>query len=356
VALMRSLILLIVPTLLVALQPEKTPDYFRDSREQIEVTNRVLAQPNGHPVTVLDLAKKMEVMFRRQFPEFADSVQARYQFYNMAWRSTLDDVINNELMLADAEDRNVDIPDSDIRRQMQEMFGPNVVETIDTLGLTHEEAWELVKTDLIVEQMRGAFVMSKAFSGLTPERIREEYEKLAEKAASDEEYRYKVLTIRHKKRAKGELAAERAHQLIEEQPLPDLAAVKEQLESEAEEADFARIRVTLADGEQRPLSSLAAGHREALTGLAPSECSAPIPQFSRADNSTVFRIFYLEDHVTPEPPSLADLEMKIQNELIQQFSADEYGKYVAKLRGRFTIDDEMLAQSIPQDFEPFSLH
>jgi hypothetical protein len=351
---MKGFLFLLVPTLLTALQPEKTPDYFRDSRQQIEVTNWVLAQPNGHPVTVLDLAKKMEVMFRRQFPEFADSVQARFQFYNMAWRSTLDDVINNELMLADAEDRHVEIADSDIRRQMQEMFGPNVVETIAGLGLTHEEAWELVKTDLIVEQMRGAFVMSKAFSGLTPERIREEYDKLVAKAMADEEYRYRVLTIRHKKRAKSELASARAYQLMGE--LGDLALVKEQLEAEAPESDFPHIRVSLADGEQRSLSTLAAGHKEVLMGLEPSECSEPVPQFSRADNSTVFRLFHLEDHVTPEPPSLADVEAKIQNELLQQFSAEEYENYVAKLRGRFTIDDEMLAQSMPQDFEPFQLH
>ncbi len=340
---------------LLANLPQKADDYFRESRQQIGINNWVLACPNGEPITVMDLAKRMTMIFNQQYPDYANSIQARYQFFNASWRPVLDEMINNELILADAEEKKVEVSDGEVRYAMEEKYGPNVVIAIDRIDATYQEVYDMMREQLIVDRMQGALIHSKAIAELTPDRIREAYGDLVKQALENDEWRYQVLTLRHKKAEQAELAAQRAQYLLQEGM--GLAQVVAAIRDEAATGElFSHVRVSLSDVEQRSVTTLAKGHRDVITALQPGEYSEATSQHSRADNSMVYRIFALHDRVIPEPPSLSEMEERIKNELFARAAAIEHGKYITKLRKHFQVSADYMAQMIPEDFQPFKLN
>jgi len=52
-----------------------------------------------------------------------DSKTARYQFYSAQWYPTLQQMIDHELMVTDAETREVKVSDGEVREEIQTRFG-----------------------------------------------------------------------------------------------------------------------------------------------------------------------------------------------------------------------------------------
>src|SRR5690348_14453650 len=80
------------------LQGAKSDAFLRAPEERLLVNNRILAQINGTPITTYDVMKKMDMIFLRHYPEYASSVEARFQFYQVNWQHFLQELINKELV------------------------------------------------------------------------------------------------------------------------------------------------------------------------------------------------------------------------------------------------------------------
>src|SRR5262245_20569039 len=103
------------------------------------VKNRVLMKLNGKSITVMDVVRKMDLLFYRQFPDLAASSVARYQFYMAGWRTILEAVIDDQLILADAEEKKVEVTDGEVREELEQLFGPDTVLNLDKLGMSLDE-------------------------------------------------------------------------------------------------------------------------------------------------------------------------------------------------------------------------
>ena len=62
-------------------------------------------------------------------------------------------MIDHELILADAEKLDLKITDSEVRETLHDKFGPNLMGSLDALGLTYEEAKEMIHAELVVQKM-----------------------------------------------------------------------------------------------------------------------------------------------------------------------------------------------------------
>jgi hypothetical protein len=51
--------------------------------------------------------KKMDMLLHQNYPQYADSPQARLQFYASRWRPIFMEMIDTELILSDAQDREI---------------------------------------------------------------------------------------------------------------------------------------------------------------------------------------------------------------------------------------------------------
>ncbi|MBS0622381.1 MAG: hypothetical protein JSR80_05440 [Verrucomicrobia bacterium] len=319
------------------------------SPKNLQMHNWVLAQPNGKTITVLDLAKRLEVVFRRTYPQYVQNQEARLQYYQMTWRDMLAQSIDNELILADAEQKEIKISDGDVRKEMDQLFGSNVVEAIDSLGLTWEEAWDMTRSDLIVQQMRGYMITRKAYAEISPEKLQEAYNQYLKANPPQDTWTYQVLVIRDADPAIAEQAALLAKQLLEQKPLSLI-----QLQKELKKASVQAL-LRLTPVEERTTLSLATSYRETLAALQVGEVSLPVYEQSKADGASVYRIFALQNHVLGQAPSFDQVVATLKGQLIGAAAASIESDYVTKLRRQYGITQEYLANMIPKNFEPFSL-
>jgi len=324
------------------------PPSFEGHYELI-VNNRILTRVNGKTISVLDLVKKMDVYLNRYYPQYAKSKSGRYQFYTANWRDILNQMIDNELITADAESRKVFISDGEIRQEIQSRFGPNIRLSLDQLDLTYDEARKIVHQDMIVERMNWLRVTSKALQRVNSQDVKEAYRQFCEANPPQDEWRYQLLSIRSDQKEVRAQLGEKARKLIQTEGY-NLNQVAEKLKSE--NGFDARISIQVSQDYEVADKTLSQAHREVLMSLNVGSFSPPLEQLSR-DQSTVCRIFHLKGHSKKELPKLEEVAHEIKDRLLQQVVSEETALYVSKLRTRFGYDPQSL--DIPSDFEPFIL-
>jgi hypothetical protein len=320
---------------------------------EIVVQNRILTKVNGKNISVLDVMKKMDVFLSQNFPQYMDSKTARFQFYSTQWRPTLMKMVNQELMLADAEKLSEKVPaikvsDGDTREEIQTRFGPNVMATLDKLGITYDEAREMVQQDLTVQKMQWVRVTSKVVQKVTAKEVKNAYVKFLKENPPKENWKYQFLTIRSADETAGQALASKLAAFKEkaENSLTVAADLfKEQLPPE--EAPMITVSQEF-DQEEKELSE---ANREVLSSLEKGTWSAPVVQLSR-DGTKVVRIFHLKGHTKHKPPVFTAVANELKNNLLNETFEEENNVYVAKLHQRFSFDDKSL--EIPPHFEPFA--
>lgn len=313
------------------------------SEPKIAVQNAILAKVNGKTISVIDVKKKMDMIFHQHYPQLAESSGTRIQFYESSWRRVLMDLIDNELMLADAEEKEVKVTDGDIREVMEERFGPNIMQTLDKIGLTYEEAWKLIKNEITVQRMSWWFVHSKAASSVTPQDIRQAYRLYLQDHPGYTEWTYKVISIRADQPKNVDI--EKIYQtLIETHKAPDENALKT--------LAVPGVEISLSKEFATKTEDLSEIHKAALAPLSPNTYSKPSLQKSRSETKTVYRIFYLIDKHEFPAPSFEALSLKLREDLTQKAALQESQEYLEKLRKRYGFEER---KTIPEDLHPFSL-
>lgn len=323
-----------------------------DKNQHIFVNNRIVANVRGKAVSIIDVMKKMDLVFYRRFPEYSSSVEARFQFYQINWRHILKEIIEKELILADAEESKIPISNGDIRQEMENLFGPNIIANLDKAGLTYDDAWELVKEEIIMRKMISFKINAKAVRSVVPNDVRTAYEEFAKKNKTPDQWSYRVITVRGKDPTECAETANSVLHFVNE----GISSI-DNLQEKLKDPSITRNKTTVSLSEEYKHSEkeLSDSYKEIITSLAPNEFSKPIAQKSKADKSMVFRIFYLKEPIKGGVPPFAEVEPKLKNKLIDDAVDKEANLYMAKLRAHFNVKEEDQAKLIPDNFEPFSL-
>lgn len=324
-----------------AVEPSSV-DFSDDSK--IAMQNSILAKVNHTTISMMDVKKKMDLLFHQNYPHLADSNQARCQFYEASWRHVLMEMIDHQLILADAVEKEVKLTDGEIREEMEGRFGPNIMFTLDKIGLTYEETWKMVKEELLVRRMTWWFIHSKAMTQVTPNDIRQAFRLYLKENPPYQEWKYRVISIRSDR---PEEIAERTQRFLSisglspESLIEQLKAIDPSIQISSE---FIVQDKDLSDA-----------HKGALSLLSPGEYSLPKLQKSRADNKAVARIFYLAERTDHPAPQFEEHSQNLRNELIQKAVVQESTVYIEKLRRYYGFDTSHLKERIPDDLHPFSL-
>ncbi len=318
--------------------------------QEIVVQNRILINLNGKNISVLDVMKQMDVFLSRYYPQYMESKTARYQFYSTQWRQTLQQMVDRELMVGDAESREVKVSDGEVREEIQNRFSNDkigVMGALEKLGISYDEARDMVHQDMLVQKIQGFRVTSKVLQKVTSKEIKDAYQKYLQENPAKEEWKYQFVTIRAADEASSQEIALK------------LAALKEKAqESLTVAADLYKAQLppestaTLAVSQEFSLEDKAVSqaHRDALSKLKPSEWSPPTAQLSR-DGTTVVRIFHLKEHIKTNPPTFTAISNDLKEKLLNQTAEQEYKSYLTRLHQRFNFDEKSL--DIPARFEPF---
>ncbi|HEY4832606.1 MAG TPA: hypothetical protein VIH61_08630 [Waddliaceae bacterium] len=306
--------------------------------ETLVVNNRILLKLNGQAITVMDVTRKMDLLFYRQYPELASSNLARYQYYVSGWRMILSAVIDESLIMADAEEKEVVVNDGEVREELEKLFGPEVVINLDKLGMTLEEAFDLLKTELTVQRMTSIMVRSRAMSEVHPTTIRERYKKVLEENPPQNYWIYRILSIRGQDH---ERVANIVYNLMKEQEIP-FEELAYQIEEEG-------IDISCSEEYRQIEKDLSSSYRTVLESLAVGVVSTPV------SNSKGSRLFCLKAIEKKEPPSFKEVEDELKNELTQEAMTRYQTEYRQKLHKQYGLTEQYLSLVIPPNLQPFAL-
>ncbi len=317
---------------------------------QISVKNRILTTVNGNAISVVDVMKKMDMLLHQNYPQFADSPQARFQFYATSWRPILMEMIDTELILSDAEEKEVKLTDGEVREEMEDRFGPGVQLTLEKIGLSYDDAWKMVRKELIVRRMLWFFAQSKAIQSVSPQAIREAYRQYLTENPAYQEWSYRVITLRSEE--EGTELAENVLGLLAT-ATAGVECVAEQLKEW--EAGHPGTTLSISNEYVARDTDLSESHRSILATLSPGSYSQPTIQSSRLEKRPLQRIFYLKDKIDHPAPAFDELAPQLKNELTQKAVAKESEGYMKKLRKYYGFDQDGLKQTLPENLQPFAL-
>ncbi len=323
----------------------------KEEQAAIIVNNRVLAYVNQRPITVLDVMKKMDMHFLKQFPEYTSSPVARYQYYQINWKPILQELIDKELILADAEESKLPVSTGDVRQEMETLFGPNIIANLDKIGLSFDEAFKIVQGDITIRRMVMGRVNSKAMRSITPQVIREAYDDFSKKNVKKEAWHYRVVTLRNSDATAGAECAQICFRLLSEEKAP-IDQISSLLK---EKAGNLKTNVTLSEDLFQTEDELNETIKTALKNISEGEYSAPVAQKSRTDKSTLFRIVFLKEKVPGGAVPYSEIEIQLKNQLFEKAIARESEAYLKKLRKHYAIHENYISDMIPESFQPFSL-
>lgn len=335
-----TMLSLLLVSLLAATPPEILP-LPPEQIHEIIIHNRILTRVGDRNISLLDVVKSMDVFLSRHYPHYLNSTTARYEFYRMQWRSTLQQMIDNELMAADAASKEITITDGDVREEIQSRFGPNVMGTLDQLGLTYEEARKIVQQEMIVQRIQGFRVTSKVLQKVSSQTVKEAYHQFIQENPPKNVWKYQFATLRASDPA---TLSAIGNQLIALQEKADknlnsaAALLKEQLPPD--------VTLTVSQELETEDRALSQAHRTSLSKLQPGDWSEPILQTGQV------RIFHLKRHTQEKPPVFSTLVNQLRMQMLNQTADVEMSTYRAKLYRRFNFDDKSI--DIPPHFEPFT--
>lgn len=316
------------------------------SEPKIAVQNSILAKVNGNTISMMDVKKKMDILFHQHYSHLENSPQAKYQFYQSSWRQCLMDAIDSELILSDAEAKGIKLTDGEVREELENRFGPNVMSTLDEIGISYDEAWKSIRKDMIVQRMNWWFVYSKAHQNVTPQDIRQAYRLYLQENPAYTNWKYRTISIRMEK--PDDMFAEKIYQhLLENNAGPQTVSL--------DKFQTPGVSIQISNEYESTDKELTDAHKTALVALNAGEYSRPSPQLSRIDKKTVYRIFYLIGKEEHPAPSFNDLSAMLRNQLTQKASEKEFKAFLTKLRNKYGYDADTLKEIAPPDFHPFSI-
>lgn len=332
------------------------PFLFGDQEKmQVTVNNRILAKVNGKVISVVDLMKKMDMLFYRQFPEYASSSQARFQFYQINWKHLLKELIDKELIVADAEEAKIQVSAGDVRQEIESLFGPNIIANLDKIGLTFDEATKMVQSDIIIRRMLYFRVHAKALRQITPQVVRNFYEtKYSKENIREKEWQYQVVSIRAKDAAKAGQVAQLVHDLLVNQEAT-LETLQEKLKEKEILANARAPSVNVSEEYKHSEKEISSAYKEILSKQELGSYSQPFSQKSRSDNSTVVRILFLKSMSPGGVIPLSEIENQLRDKLVDIAVEKETDIYLTKLRKHFDVRENQLNEMVSEDFEPFAL-
>jgi hypothetical protein len=247
------------------------------------------------------------------------------------------EMLDHQLILADALEKNIPLSDGEIREEMENRFGPNIMFTLDKIGVTYDETWKMIKDELTVQRMTWWFIHSKAMNLVTPQYIRQAFRLHVKENPAFQEWKYKVISIRGDH---PEESAKNIYAALTENECTDIASLLLSIDPSAQiSAEFCSTDKQLSEA-----------HKAALSSLSPKEYGTPVLQKSKSDNQVVARIFYLDEKTIHPAPQFEILSHDLRNELVQKAVVQESATYLKRLR-----KNHAYYENIPEGIQPFSL-
>jgi hypothetical protein len=321
-----------------------------EQHHEIIIHNKPLARVNGKTISLYDVVNRMNTVLCTKHPEAFKDKNVVFQYYQSHWKAYLEEMVSNELILADAEDKEVEVSEGDIRKKLENDYGAQLFTKLDEMGMTLEEAKEMVKRDLIIQQMTWFRAYNKALQSVTPNQVKEQYLAEKDQFKPKDHYTYQVFTLRGPTELAKKLGEE-AYSLLNEQN-KEASEVVSTLTAKCEK-DNIDVKISLSSDFSMESGQIAAQHMEVLSSLPLKTFSKPVMQSGKAGD--VVRIFYIKDRETIAAQPFTILAASLKDKLTEFYAAREKKAYIDRLKKQYRAEDHETYFDLPKDYKPFDL-
>ncbi|PCI78373.1 hypothetical protein COB21_00635 [Candidatus Aerophobetes bacterium] len=328
---------------------DQSPSALNERKVRLVINNRPLAKVNGKVISLFDVVKKLDLQFYDYDPEYTPLTEEKYQFYQARWKPALDDMIIEELILLDAEKREIEIGDGEVRQEMLNRFGPNIMVNLDKVSLNYEEAKNMLKKELICQKLLGFNVGFPASQYVTPEKVQTAYTAYLEKTPPKEHYLYQVLSIRSTDKEKAVSIGDEARTLLGHEKL-SLEQVQDKLTNA-----HPGVAITISEQFNKEPKELSSQYKSILSSLNENSFSSPCTQFSKYTKSEVCRIFHLIKVDEELPNSFNSMHETLRQDLMNTAFEKAKAGYDARLEKKFGFSKEASKIKLPKQYHPFFL-
>jgi len=257
-------------------------------------------------------------------------------------------MIDSELMLKDAEKLELKITDAEIREELHERFGPNIMKSLTDIGISYDEAKKMVETDIISQRMMWYRVHSKALNSVVPQEIKRNYQDYICKNPGSNVWTYEVLSVKANKQDSGSKVASKAFDMLN---ATKMGLKEAALSLKNESSQDQNLQITVSDVISAKEYELSSNHKDVLKTLQIGQFSQPVEQTSKNNKEKIFRVFHLIDLDKKEPEAFTNLADQFKDKLIQEKVSEFNRSYIMKLRARYGYKDLSMLDKL----EPFAI-
>ncbi|MGR3951394.1 MAG: hypothetical protein QRY74_00505 [Chlamydia sp.] len=335
--------------------PSQKNEQMLSVKDSITIDNQILATVRDHVITVLDLVKKMDMIFYRQYPEYRSSPEARLQFYQTHWRAVLKEAIDRQLAFAYAEEKKFEVSRADIRQELEELFGPDVMLNLYENGLQIYDVESMLEADILMRQLLLYAVKMPVLSSITPQDLHKEYERRCAtqktRQKNDEEWVWRSFTISRATSKGKELSPTTIEKIISSiKAVPINSTEVLVLESDAIEitpsAPFTSHRSTIANQVADQMESLSLGTPTPLVQVQ-----------SRKEGLDSWRSYVLlsKRGLARQEEDFRSQEAQIREEIASQLIEEKTAHFFSDLEKQYGVHI-MLSDQELESFQPFQLN
>lgn len=320
----------------------------KERKLRLVINNRPLAKVNGKVISLFDVVQKLNLQLYTHDSNYTLLPEERYQFYKAMWQNTLEEMIIDELILLDAEKMEIKVSEGEVRQEMMNRFGPNIMVSLNKVDLTYEKAKEMIKQELTTQKLTSNRVVAPVYQSVTPEKIQAAYLTYLEENPAKERYLYQILSIRSDD---NELAKSLGSQASE------LLAEKMSLEQVQEKITAENPGVTVSVSEQfsKEPKELSSQYKSILCSMQSNSFSEPATQFSKYSKSNVCRIFHLIGVDKELPNSFDQMHNTLRDELMNTGFMEAKKHYNERLEKKFGFSRSSAKIALPSNYQPFLL-
>ena len=314
-------------------------------RSDIIIENRVLATIRDQIITVVDVMKKLDMIFCQQFPKYRHVPEARYEFYRANWRRVLEELVDRQLIVSLAEEKQFGVTNGDIRQELEEVFGPNVMMSLYEEGLSMHEVHEMMKADILLRRAMSFFVHAPVVASITPKVLKEAYQKRVAELKAKQGWVWRTVSVKSKNGDCPKDIADAVWNLLEREHqaldgigtgLPD------------------GIEVTVSQAFRSEQKDVAPNVRQILESLPMCEFSEPQPSTERSTVRKSWRCYIVDERFEPKAPTFIELEPALRQEIASPEITRRTIEFFDDLRKQYHVKHLFSSEEL-MVFEPFQL-
>lgn len=319
--------------------------YPMEREEHIQADRRMLVRVRNSVITFADVTKKMDLIFYQQFPQLRGMTKERLKFYEANWRHVLQDLIERRLVMIFAEENHMEVQRGDVREELESIFGPNVLLSLYDAHVPLDDAYEIVRQDIMIRRVFSFYVRAGVLASITPQKIRERYQEEYENRPQFEKISWQILSLKAPSNMDGKALIEKivcsfneGHSTFESE---------KKVVPENCELTLSPLFVTESD-------RIAEGLKPILDTAEMSKWTAPTQAKGAKGDIVKWNSYLVRERAPGEKIPLSAVEDVIREELVAPILEEKKKAFIDDLVKKYDVFFAMSDKDM-ESFHPFSL-